>query len=1351
MIFKKIDIFSETFLFNIGNGQRKQKTILGSFFSIITITTSISYLIFLILEYLNNRIDPTFSSQDLVSSDPVSINLTEDLFAFRYEYQGMSIEQYQAQQNKTYLVIKVYFLSINGAQNQVIPLNLYQCQNVNLVGYNCIDFTSLQDQFTLSVDNINNIFTQISIGVYGCYDIDSLKTDIPDNCASQNDIENLINVRNSYLAIKYFTQQYQIQHKSKQTNFKQVSFAAVGNQVLLYQILIQKQITQFKEGLVFQTSSTFSAPLSYTQYSVGIDRQYSIQNLSTSGYLQILLSTDTQVKYISIQYPSITSILAQVNSLFSFFMVLGIFAKNIAQKILNKKLFLLFLQNQYQDTYEKVMQYNNLFQQNYGIYFQKEASDEPGDEKEDFKNTQNYNIPLFQTKLKSFPFSKSPNQIKLQENLKLENQDQPFQALQEQNDFQQLQLSMESTQIKKSQLSKSIANLKQDLCKDSLLQTPKIQRNSSLIDCLNQPQSPQELTLYKGQSTINLKLNYTKDCSFQTQKRKKSSFFIGYLNQLQPKGLQQNNQPNQNNQRQNNQIIQYYVDKLKALQNPNSLRIVKKLLFKKGNKSQQDDLNYETRKKLEDKFNSEIDIFKLYKDIIFLKKAIMILLSKDQLAALQLVGCQIDSCDPQQQDVEQGQRIKNNVRKKNYYEEQLSILQSQELLFVFYKQILKQNLNKQKDNQQLSDQQIGNGQRKQKTIIGSFFSIITITTSISYLIFLIFEYLNNRIDPNYNSQVQISPDPVSITLTEDLFAFRYEYLSMRYNCIDFTSLQDQFTLTVDNINNIFTQISIGVYGCYDIDSLKTDIPDNCASQSDIENLINFSDSYLSIKYFTQQYEIQHKNKQTNYNQIAFYVVGNQKQITQLKEGLIFQTSSTFSSPLSFTQYSLGVDRQYSIQNVQTSGYLQIQLYTDTQIKYISIQYPSITQILAQVNSLLSFFMILGLLAKSLAQKILKKKLFLLFLQNKYQDTYEKIMQYNNLFQQNQVVYFQKEANEEPGDEKEDFQNQQNNNIPTFQTNLKNFQFSKSSNQIKQSENHKLENENQTFQALQEGRDFQQLQLLIEPTQIKKKQLNKSMASLNQDFFKDSPLQTPMMQRNSLLIDQLNQPLSSQDQTLYQGQSITNSKLNYTKDCSSSTQKRKKSSFSIGYLNQLQSQGLQQNNQPNQNNQRQNIQLTQYYVDKLKALQNPNLLRIVKKLLFKNGKTNQQEDLNYQTRKKLEDKFNSEIDIFKLYKDIIFLKKAIMILLSKDQLAALQLVGCQIDSCNQQQQDIGQEQRKKNNVRKKNYYEEQLSILQSQELQCKHIKSYLQKCNNSINLGEVDYRIISSIIRNQNLS
>ncbi|KAL4495299.1 hypothetical protein ABPG73_022344 [Tetrahymena malaccensis] len=52
------------------------------------------------------------------------------------------------------------------------------------------------------------------------------------------------------------------------------------------------------------------------------------------------------------------------------------------------------------------------------------------------------------------------------------------------------------------------------------------------------------------------------------------------------------------------------------------------------------------------------------------------------------------------------------------------------------------------------------------------------------------------------------------------------------------------------------------------------------------------------------------------------------------------------------------------------------------------------------------------------------------------------------------------------------------------------------------------------------------------------------------------------------------------------------------------------------------------------------------------------------------------------------------------------------------------------------------------IRRKNYFEEQFAISLSQELKAKYIQKFLDKCTKDSELSEVDYRILSSVIRNK---
>ncbi|KAL4484148.1 hypothetical protein ABPG73_009346 [Tetrahymena malaccensis] len=120
-----------------------------------------------------------------------------------------------------------------------------------------------------------------------------------------------------------------------------------------------------------------------------------------------------------------------------------------------------------------------------------------------------------------------------------------------------------------------------------------------------------------------------------------------------------------------------------------------------------------------------------------------------------------------------------------------------------------------------------------------------------------------------------------------------------------------------------------------------------------------------------------------------------------------------------------------------------------------------------------------------------------------------------------------------------------------------------------------------------------------------------------------------------------------------------------------------------------------------------------------------------------------QNFNSKQLQKIETQIDKELDIFRIYKDILFLKKAVYIVLSQDQLAALQLMGC---SSNFLDQDLSLLAKNFNQQdHNLNYYEQQLAISLSDELQCQFSQKFLEKCqNNKYNLDKMDLRILQSI-------
>ncbi|KAL4496826.1 hypothetical protein ABPG73_011792 [Tetrahymena malaccensis] len=160
---------------------------------------------------------------------------------------------------------------------------------------------------------------------------------------------------------------------------------------------------------------------------------------------------------------------------------------------------------------------------------------------------------------------------------------------------------------------------------------------------------------------------------------------------------------------------------------------------------------------------------------------------------------------------------------------------------------------------------------------------------------------------------------------------------------------------------------------------------------------------------------------------------------------------------------------------------------------------------------------------------------------------------------------------------------------------------------------------------------------------------------------------------------------------------------------------------------------------------------QYQAERFKAFQDQKNIIQVRKILFDRklccqGSKSQNEIQN-QIKSQIEQQVNKSLNIFEFYKDLLFLKKAMMILLSQEQLATINILGCS-PLTNSQKQDF---EKKNDELQKKqkeeeSYLQKQLEIFSSFELQSQKIQSYISRCSNSDNLCEIDQRILSSIFK-----
>ncbi|EAR96554.2 hypothetical protein TTHERM_00488240 (macronuclear) [Tetrahymena thermophila SB210] len=557
-----------------------------------------------------------------------------------------------------------------------------------------------------------------------------------------------------------------------------------------------------------------------------------------------------------------------------------------------------------------------------------------------------------------------------------------------------------------------------------------------------------------------------------------------------------------------------------------------------------------------------------------------------------------------------------------------------------------------------------------------------------------------------------------------------------YNCLDFSKISN-YSLVLDNSNNIISQLYINIYGCLDIDEIKTTIPNNCANQREIDAVINGNQASLTLQLKTQQYNASSQQIQINYRQLEIYSISNQfilssfktqKQDTEVKQGLLFQEQQYYSFPIQYDQILYNFDRKTSLE-AGLGPFNQVIIRLDEIVQFTQIQYPTIIQILALVNSFAAVVMVTRILGRLLSQNLIKEDIFILILRNLFQEKCLEILKNSKFISEKGTLtqILRKQKEEEEKDEvvafdPEEKENKTNLLVPNFQSKFL---------QKREASNFSFDNSS-SFQKNKYSFDEE------------KEQKDLSKINNNNNLFSISPKILNVKQKKTLnLINFEKFDMISQNESFTTTQQIDNSRM-------SSLQKKQ----SISQTKLLKKQQNQpKNNYKNEPKVQENKDLSQIISQRLKVIKCNSIKKLIQNTIFKfkcikvkeflQSKGLQQKQLN-QIRLEAQ----KSINIYELYKDIIYLKKAVSMILSLDQMAALQFVGLTNDfmklDLDEKNLRISYEKEKK----KLSHFEKQYLIQQCEELQISQIESFIAKCQENSDLTEIDQRIISSIYKKQ---
>ncbi|EAR82759.2 AMP-binding enzyme family protein (macronuclear) [Tetrahymena thermophila SB210] len=739
-IFKKLDIFSSQFQFNVGHNQPNKGTLTGFALSSFVILTTIAYFIYEIMLFSSNQIEPNFRSQNFITEGLVETGLNNDLIGFKMD-PGESYALY-TNATKTYLIYMAFFRYQTNDTSQFIPIKVINCTNPSLQGYQCLDFSSLSN-YTFALNTKQNLYSQIQIFTYSCLDLDSVKTTIPDNCASQAESDALVNGVNAGLKFKIFTSQYNTTSQEMQVNYRNVNIYTFSSQSIITILNMQTQTTSVKQGLIIQNESKYSSPIQYNQISQSMQRQSALKD-GEGPYSLIMLQIDEIIQRVQIQYSTLPQILALVNGIFSLLLLLGIIGRLISSKRIEHDFFTLFLKNFYTGKYLSILKQNKLLQQIQSPLINKQVSK---NENEILSNNL-INLPVKNGNMKSDQMSNQELNNDKKQDIELieSNCDQFVENKEEPNDnciqFPNLDFKFKKQLDNKKNKQVINSQIQFDLSEKNLCEQEKkleikkeekfnvreklnISHNQDIFLKIQQQQSiMQDEEAVTPQQRENIITNFNNQY-ISPQERSPQNQMI------QEENTNLNKQPSTVvfNQATNQQIVQTkgqsyaylltdrkfqepndlgYLDnninKLKALQSKSLTKQIMNSIFsfklyKKKNQQISDDLGEQQKKIILEHVNQDLNIFSFYKDVIFLKKAVMLMLDSQQLAAIKLLGFSSDFLDSDFKNISPNDLEQLTKDKKlSYLEEQFIIYQSDEIQQQKLSQFLLRLQNQEKGN-----------------------------------------------------------------------------------------------------------------------------------------------------------------------------------------------------------------------------------------------------------------------------------------------------------------------------------------------------------------------------------------------------------------------------------------------------------------------------------------------------------------------------------------------------------------------------------------------------------------------------------------------------------------------------
>ncbi|KAL4473759.1 hypothetical protein ABPG74_022623 [Tetrahymena malaccensis] len=410
-------------------------------------------------------------------------------------------------------------------------------------------------------------------------------------------------------------------------------------------------------------------------------------------------------------------------------------------------------------------------------------------------------------------------------------------------------------------------------------------------------------------------------------------------------------------------------------------------------------------------------------------------------------------------------------------------------------------------------------QKQNKTPEGGLYTIIAFSLSLGYLIYLLVFYFEYKFLPKITSQVKIQTSQQNITFNQSVFGFTFstngqtlqqlqqstgkQYLIFQaqqssinlqeqnyfdlpitdctdknfqgYICLDFNNMSDQQkTLFVDPITQTLSQYVLTVQPCVGLPT--------CASPDEIYNAIidqNF-EFYVKVRVVQFNEQTQQMEEGFQIDLISFddnLALQNQYQLIQsvntVNQGFLFQSTSVQKYVSGYQKSSTYYTPNNLLKKAGFNGYAQFLFYIQQNQEINHIQYPLITEALAQFMPIVNILFTIGIFTRLFSESKIVDHLNTIFLKEYFRSTALKLTQSGQ--KNSKIQIFQSN--------KKNIVNQKN------QLDLNNYQFPLDSNNLQSEIQKNTKNPLTAEQII----DFQKQ---IDETEL----LNEEKSNFKQNFF-----------------------------------------------------------------------------------------------------------------------------------------------------------------------------------------------------------------------------------------------------------